>query len=284
MQPSKPDAIAPPPEVWDFRSVRKEEAEEAVRYEYSRESKAVISQVIKWRSTVIGSLLSGHPWERKELGSHADWPVKRLLARFDKLPQEKKNIITRRTPIVALNALGPLIWRFPEFPNPFLRIDPQTRLDRIRAMREEVAGSAEVMMKGTLWIRNDPYPATLGEISWRQQESQRGVRYYTARVDWSKGKAAIKAAFEKWIVKQKPPVPWAKVASDPWTRLKWLAAHRLHDAGFKFNKAQVVCQIQLCQKPGDEFNAFLPKYSSPASWGNALINYRNFRRELLRES
>jgi hypothetical protein len=145
MQSVAGKSAIPSPSEWDFRSLTVDEARRVIRYEYAREVKWFIPGVREWHATPFKKFCSEiYPlWADYIPGALDAFECKtvsevlRMHEEFGKLPPDALIAAIGSTPLLVYHILGVMAWWFPEFPQPYLEIEPaERRRRRITGLRD----------------------------------------------------------------------------------------------------------------------------------------------------
>ena len=96
-------------------------------------------------------------------------------------------------------------------------------------------------------------------------------RTHAIEIDWSLPTTALRKAFDKWILTNRPTEIRVRKRNgqdpkDIFAKLKALAAYRLKRAGFSRSRAQSEIKARMEAAPMDTPFAVLPLYSSEGRW------------------
>jgi hypothetical protein len=166
-------------------------------------------------------------------------------------------------------------------------------LDWLKSRRNGInAISPDGRLAPWLAFGSDERAAIAGELSWKPRAiyisnnasslahkfaTGRSYSHHFVSVDFKRKTAEIVSDFEKWVRNEakKSRRLSGKASAPQWQKLKWLAAHRLHKAGLKYELSQAFVRDHRnksrCESPD-----VLPVYASPGAWHDAITGAKSY--------
>lgn len=286
----------PSPSEWDFRTLTEREARRVVRYEYAREVPAFHDEVKAWHLTEFKLCIGrNYPrWARLNPGTLAGFLEDRIFdvltahEQFGYIPLGPFAAIMGNTPSNIYSVLGAMAWWFPEFPKPYLEVHtPAVRLERIHNIELNVDSLRQQMVWAGKPLHVESLVTDGGErfqgqgatVEVRRQEAEKGVYYL--RVDFGYGIQRVKDAVEalgkkvpKAVLGKRAKQGMAASQNIHYSKLKWLATHRLAKAGLTHHQANQLCNEHMQKVLGADVHGVLPIWHSDVARFNAINDYR----------
>ncbi len=258
------------PEDWDFRTVREDQLDAVILYEYARSSKRVIEVFQKWHKKKFRCPKKNSTpstWEGQTVGALLGTP-------HEQLPSEVATWLETTGPagldegkLLDVSLIGP------QFPTPFLKLPmPATLHIKSAVVQNRPSVWQHSRFAPILWLRNSPPPQEI--VNDVVTDDTSFLRHVVIDLRFSRTSILedFKALLEKLDngVVKKLDLPSGKKAIPPWFQLKELAAYRLaRVAGMKHERVQAFVKERLRLVRIDGAPDVLPIYAK-SSFSEAI--------------
>lgn len=275
------------PDEWDFRSVREEELMTVLLYEYIRSCPRVRAAIGKWQEEPVDLK------QLQELDFHGE--TKMIRSRLRRLPKATNahavnvaydpsfqtddgaaaNLFLTHLKLLTSKSYFPdggrsIALTFTNFDQPW---------SQLRSMRGDQYLRVRLLPAAS---RSGGVMGDLGPTSTYQEilALEPSVQHEGILIDWNVPLDDLTSSFREWA-KRRQAFAASQTGRLPgrraqWERLKWLAAFRIHNAGYNFAAAcELISHRQLTCKVAATSGAALPIYGNSASWGKVVSKVRN---------
>ncbi len=251
-KPGTPIETLLDPDEWDFRDIDKKwELPYAVIYEYARSSK-YRGALTEWfqqpcAARISRLVITQHPDVLRACGFRGNLPrgitVGELIehiynhAANEAVTRQALYLLCQDTPpVFHQQKLLCLALRFPQFPDPWVRVRRTNGVEYIQKRCFKWPSSYEPLVE--LGDETDPHQDPL--YAARANSRPANIQQHQFEIDWAANAPAIKKSFNKWLSRHHPYGPGNRAVAEP---LSWLGAYRIKALG-KLSDAHACSALQ----------------------------------------